>query len=122
TTLAALPQSQVRDHFERACLRPGEAPPFESLIRRKRLKEFRRCWRRLGELGELRFEVERSRPGSAMVEDFLDLEASGWKGEAGTAMGCRGPDASFAREMFDRTGGAGLLHVYRLRLDDRTIA
>jgi hypothetical protein len=33
------------------------------------------------------------------VEQFLRLEGSGWKGEAGTAMSCRPEHAGFLREM-----------------------
>jgi CelD/BcsL family acetyltransferase involved in cellulose biosynthesis len=72
----------------RALLRPradGEAYIAESLPGKSR-KEFRRLERRLSELGPLEY-VE---PGPAEVDtwtdDFLALEAKGWKGRRGTAM------------------------------------
>ena len=54
----------------------------------KKLKELRRQRNRLAEHGEVRFEVARTpHEVASAVETFLKLEASGWKGQRGTALG-----------------------------------
>src|SRR6185437_13459517 len=53
----------------------------------KKLKELRRQRHRLAEHGEVRFDIARSaQEVSSALETFLALEASGWKGERGTAL------------------------------------
>ncbi|MGP9811602.1 GNAT family N-acetyltransferase [Rhodopseudomonas sp. NSM] len=53
----------------------------------KRLKEYRRLLRRLGDHGEARFSVAQTPDAVAAAYDvFLALEASGWKGRRGTAL------------------------------------
>jgi len=64
----------------------------------KKLKELRRQRQRLSEHGEVRFDVARSpRDVAAALEIFLQLEASGWKGERGTALAQVEGDAAFIR-------------------------
>ncbi len=64
----------------------------------KKLKELRRQRHRLAEQGEVSFEVART-PGDAAraLEQFLILEASGWKAERGTALAQDDGDAAFIR-------------------------
>ena len=64
---------------------------------RKKLRQHRR---RLAEKGALESKVvnETEAVGSA-VEEFLRLEAAGWKGRKGTALLCKPADATFTREM-----------------------
>jgi len=53
----------------------------------KRLKEYRRLMRRLGDHGEARFTMAQTPDAVAQAYDvFLALEASGWKGRRGTAL------------------------------------
>jgi hypothetical protein len=65
----------------------------------KKLKELRRQRHRLDDSGALTFSVATT-PDSvaAALEDFLALEASGWKGERGTALVQDEGDAAFIRE------------------------
>jgi CelD/BcsL family acetyltransferase involved in cellulose biosynthesis len=64
----------------------------------KKLKELRRQRHRLAEHGEVKFEVARSpHDVAAALEVFLTLEASGWKGERGTALAQVEGDAAFIR-------------------------
>jgi CelD/BcsL family acetyltransferase involved in cellulose biosynthesis len=53
---------------------------------------------------------------------FLAMEASGWKGKAGTALACRAGDAEFYREVTDRFGAAGRLRLYSLEAGGRELA
>jgi hypothetical protein len=72
----------------RALLRPhhdGEAYLHRSLPGASR-KEFRRLERRLAEKGGLRYQtLSPEAPADAWIEEFLALEARGWKGQRGTA-------------------------------------
>lgn len=90
---------------------------------KSRLKDLRRRRRRLEETGTL--TVERATEGAALeraLEDFLTLEASGWKGEAGTALRSRPRTEAFARALFRSDGGPVTVRADWLRLDGRTIA
>nr|WP_249779293.1 GNAT family N-acetyltransferase [Bradyrhizobium sediminis] len=72
------------------CLRDALGP--------KKLKELRRQRNRLAEHGEVRFEVASTPQAIASaVEIFLQLEASGWKGQRGTALLQHDGDAGFVR-------------------------
>jgi CelD/BcsL family acetyltransferase involved in cellulose biosynthesis len=85
---ARMPAADFNRHC-RALLAPREAERADYLRRSlssRRLKELRRIGRRLGELGALLFTATTEAPAlDAALEDFLTLEASGWKGAAGTA-------------------------------------
>lgn len=77
--------------YERAKLESDLDPDSylrSSLSQRKR-KDLNRRHRRLSELGEVRFDWATGSQGlSAWTDDFLKLEASGWKGKAGSALAC----------------------------------
>ncbi len=75
--------------WSRACL--DATRDSEELLRDalggKRLKEYRRQMRRLGDHGEVRFSVAQTHDDVARAYDtFLALEASGWKGRRGSAL------------------------------------
>ena len=64
----------------------------------KKLKELRRQRHRLAEHGEVSFEVARTADDAARaLETFLNLEASGWKAQRGTALTQDEGDAAFIR-------------------------
>jgi hypothetical protein len=85
--------------------------------------EFRRLRRRLEERGELTYEVAReSDEVRAAAEDFLALEASGWKGRKRTALAIDRFRAAFAREAIDRLAELDMCRIHSLRLDGRVIA
>jgi CelD/BcsL family acetyltransferase involved in cellulose biosynthesis len=86
-------------------------------------KEIQRQGRRLSELG--RVAVERLAAGDDVqpwLDEFLTLEAGGWKGRNGTALACAPRTRIFfvtaARAAFE----AGQLDMLRLTLDSRAIA
>jgi CelD/BcsL family acetyltransferase involved in cellulose biosynthesis len=65
----------------------------------KKLKELRRQRHRLEDLGALAFSVATTPDEvAAALEDFLALEASGWKGTRGTALVQDAGDTAFIRE------------------------
>lgn len=110
---------------ERAMLASELSPEdyLNNAMSTKRRKELRRQHRRLAEQGEI--AVERRTDGKAIeqwAQEFLALEQLGWKGEAGSALGC---DIRTADLFIDALGGAasrGRLERLALRLDGRAIA
>ncbi len=84
--------------FSRAVLRrrSDEALPDRLAGRHSRLRQLRRALER--ECGTDLNTVNRSGDRRA-IEQFLSLEASGWKGRAGTAMACRPGHADFFRDL-----------------------
>jgi CelD/BcsL family acetyltransferase involved in cellulose biosynthesis len=109
----------VSNRRQRAALRCGPGGSFETLLRTKRRKEWGRLRRRLEEQGEVRSEWSAS---DAAIEDFLRLEASGWKGDRGTALVADRNRAAFAREMLSSFAADNRLRIARLMLDGRPIA
>jgi hypothetical protein len=72
---------------------------LEASMSGKKRKELRRQHARLSETGAL--TVERHRDAAdlaAWIEQFLTLEAAGWKGKAGSALACRPDTAALFRE------------------------
>src|SRR3546814_3010521 len=64
---------------------------WEAAVRAKKRKELRRQANRLAEQGTVAFR--RWRAGDALdpwLDAFLDLEARGWKGQAGSALASHG--------------------------------
>jgi len=89
----------------------------------KKLKELRRQRHRLAEHGEVRFEVARAAGEvAAMLEIFLGLEASGWKGQRGTALIQHEGDAAFIRRAAPALAQNGACEIISLLAGDTTVA
>ncbi|MBC2883802.1 GNAT family N-acetyltransferase [Ochrobactrum sp. CM-21-5] len=86
-------------------------------------REYRRLWRRLAEQGELVHRIART-PDEVRhaFEHFLTLEASGWKGQRGTAMAVDRFRAAFAREAVNNLAERDCARVHTLELNGRVIA
>lgn len=96
---------------------------IKAVLSKRRVKDIRRNLRRLGEKGEVRLEHVTERSAVAKrLEDFLRIEASGWKGEAGTAFLSDEATARFARAAFATDGEEGLVSIDTLLVDDQPIA
>jgi CelD/BcsL family acetyltransferase involved in cellulose biosynthesis len=97
---------------------------LDGVLPKRRLKDIERNIRRLSKLGNLRFERSRDPDVVARrLEQFLELENSGWKGKAGTALLARREDAGFARTAFaPRSDGLSLINTDTLLIDDCPIA
>ena len=87
---------------------------------RKKLRQHRR---RLAEKGELKSVIV-SDPAAIRkaFEDFLTLEASGWKGREDTAMLNNPADAKFARAMIGALADQGDAAIHMLTLDGRPVS
>jgi len=90
---------------------------------RNRLKDLRRRERRLAERGTVIFETATAgEPLREALDAFLRIEASGWKGEAGTALASRPATKAFAHALFREGDGPVGVRADGLRLDGRLIA
>ena len=89
----------------------------------KKLKELRRQRNRLAELGAVDFDVARTPAEmAAAVETFLALEASGWKGKRGTALGQDEGDAAFIRRATSALAEVGQCEIVTLRAGESAVA
>lgn len=93
-------------------------------LSQKRRAELRRCRRRLAEQGGLEVTSHR---GTVEVrqafEEFLALEASGWKGRARTALAQRGATTlAMFRRIIEGLSRDGLVKIMALRLSGRAVA
>lgn len=110
-----------------------ERPMLESLedgesylrgaLNKNHLREMRRQFRLLSELGSVTYNVARQ-PDEIRVrmEEFLALEASGWKGRKRSAMVNDRLRAAFAREAITNLAEADQVRIHTLDLDGRAIA
>ena len=102
----------------RACLdASGDADDvLRDALGAKKLKELRRQRNRLAEHGAVDFDVARTPAEiAAAVETFLMLEASGWKGKRGTALGQDEGDATFIRRATAALAETGQCEIVTLR-------
>lgn len=101
------PQAAARQRLDR------QAPSFlgTPLVDRDRVEEFVD--------GELEFGDMRCADGA--VETFLELEASGWKGEEGTAMACDPGSAAFFAQMCEWFDQRERLRMRVMQGDEKTI-
>lgn len=99
----------VCDRRTRAALRPGQPLPARQRRERDRLL------RRLALFGPVRFEEARE-PDAVRegLEEFLALEASGWKGRRRTALAQDRYRAAFAREAVNGLAERGQARVFTL--------
>ena len=95
----------------------------DQLVGRHLRKELRRCARRLGEQGTVTYEVHGSVDGlDGVLGEAFRVEASQWKGRAGTAMVSRPDTESFYRGVAYSAAAKGTLHLAALRLDGRLVS
>lgn len=116
---------QKLDVFDRAtmCRKGSFEEHRQSQFSRKRRKELERVRRRLSEKGAVTDVTYTSGPElDQAVEEFLRIEASGWKGDRGTALGCSEASRAFARQAFGNHKGKSITRADLLFLDGRPIA
>jgi CelD/BcsL family acetyltransferase involved in cellulose biosynthesis len=110
---------------DRALLASDLAPDayLEASLSGKKRKELRRQASRLAEAGTL--AVERREDGEdlgAWCDAFLALEASGWKGKAGSALANHAATDDLFRDSLQGAAERGRLERLSLTLDGRPIA
>lgn len=96
---------------------------LEPAISGKHGKELRRLERRLAERGRVEYAtMKQAEDWQPWFETFLALEASGWKGAAGSAIRSRADDATFFRAVLGTAHAQGRLQMMRLSVDGAAIA
>jgi hypothetical protein len=119
---AALMRDDLRPHLmeahSRACLDATQDADtlLHNALGAKKLKELRRQRRRLADHGPVSFNAART-PDEVReaLETFLTLEASGWKGQRGTALLQRAGDSRFVRTaapMLAKTGACEIVSLH----------
>ena len=111
--------------FERGLWRKdgGAAAGPPSAVSGQLRRQLRRKERRLQERGRVEHVV--LRPGDDIrrwIDEFLRLEASGWKGERGTALGCSDAARSFFSSVATSAFRRGRLLMLGLNVDGQPIA
>lgn len=106
----------------------GDFESYRAGLGRGKRKELGRLSRRLGDEGEVAYSfVDGSGDeGWARLDELLDegfrIEASGWKGESGTAIVSRPETERFYRDVAGWAAERGTLVLAFLRLDGRPLA
>ncbi|UJA19969.1 GNAT family N-acetyltransferase [Thermoleophilia bacterium SCSIO 60948] len=115
-------RAALRVDAERALLRRRAEPTYLADQAPHRRRELARQRRRLAEfLGEA-IETVEAEPGAAAVDRFLELEASGWKGDRGTALASVSSHRRMFAELCRRFSSAGRLQLLEMRAGERLIA
>jgi CelD/BcsL family acetyltransferase involved in cellulose biosynthesis len=97
---------------------------YRGQIDRHRRREIDRCRRRLADEGPLQYEWRSPSPDDvdALLEEGYRVEASGWKGRAGTAILSHPATALFYRELARWAAARGWLRLAFLRVGRRPVA
>jgi CelD/BcsL family acetyltransferase involved in cellulose biosynthesis len=109
----------------RAMLRSRLSPDayFDESLSAKKRKELRRQFNRLSETGNVSFDRRDDAADlESWIEGFLSLEAAGWKGSEGSALGCDPATAAFFRSALSGAAAAGKLERLTIALDGRPVA
>ncbi|MCK1512076.1 GNAT family N-acetyltransferase [Bradyrhizobium sp. 190] len=118
-------QPVVLQSHVRACLdATGDADEvLREALGAKKQKELRRQRNRLAEQGAVNFDVARTPADvAAAMETFLMLEASGWKGQRGTALSQDDGDAAFVRRATSALAETGQCEIVTLRAGETPVA
>ena len=111
------------DRYNRALLRPrrdAETYLTDCVSSRTR-RELRRQWRRLCDVGAIETTIAATpEQASAWVDEFLRLEARGWK--SGTAIGAELEDVEYLRSVVSVLAAEGRFEGLTMTLDGRPIA
>ncbi|CAN7281893.1 GNAT family N-acetyltransferase [Bosea sp. LjRoot237] len=113
------------ERWQRPMLTPEPGDDAERYLRRalgqgykKRMQQHRQ----LEKAGTLAFERHRGANAVAALEDFLALEAAGWKGRSGTALAGLPRHGAYIREIVGNFAAIDGIRIDLLRLDDALIA
>jgi CelD/BcsL family acetyltransferase involved in cellulose biosynthesis len=118
-------EAPIVHRFERALLASEtDAEAYLNInMRGKKRKELRRLANRLRELGSVQFRVlSDAAELPKWCDEFLALEAAGWKGNDGAALANHTTTADFLRTCLKGAHAADRLDFQRLDLDGRAFA
>ena len=104
---------------------PGAYESVEAALDSKFRQNLRRRRRRLAEKGELKYQLIDNKDAKALdvaLADFFDIEASGWKGEGGTAIALKPELVGFYTQLARDAAKRGSLALGLLTLSGKVIA
>src|SRR5262247_1952656 len=117
--------NRIFDIYTRALFQPTvDADTYLcAALSAKHRKMIRRLERGLSEIGRLEYDALTPNDDAAVwIEEFLQLEASGWKGREGSALASNEPERSYFKSIATEAFRRGRLVMMALRLDGRPIA
>lgn len=101
----------------------GSWNDYERRLTSKRRSNLRRMWRRLEERGDVELNVvDGQQDLAALLDEGFRVEASGWKGKRGTAIGSAPETRRFYEDVAAWAANRGSLRLAFLRVDGRAIA
>jgi len=113
----------MRRSYDRAVMRRTTlADGLEGVITSRHHRDLRRLARRLTEELDAPLELRDESERAAAVEDFMALEASGWKGEGGTALRCNPAHAAYFTELCDGFRLTGRLQLLALGTAEQAVS
>jgi Acetyltransferase (GNAT) domain len=117
--------SRIQARYLRALYRVPEVPSryLGETLSGKTRKHVRRQRERLGEMGVFEYStLEHADDAKAWLDEFLDLEAMGWKGQEKTALASSPAHSRFFIDVAKRALERNAIFGSALRLDGRMIA
>jgi CelD/BcsL family acetyltransferase involved in cellulose biosynthesis len=111
----------ARRDFDRAAFRP-DGPDDELPLSSRRRGDLRRTKRRLEERLGAEAEFVRLEPDDEVIRQFLEMEAAGWKGDAGTAVAAQEGHAQFFAELCKRFSASDRIEITAIRCAGRLLA
>jgi hypothetical protein len=119
----------IEDRSTRALLERTNTGPeageayIQAALSGKRRKELRRQEKLLREQGQLEFvELSVGEQAESWFEQFLQLEAQGWKGQEGSALGSNAASRNFFLTAMRAAAQRGQLLMLALRLNGQPLA
>ncbi len=113
------------ERWQRPMLLPDPGDDAERYLRRaldqgykKRMQQHRQ----LEKAGALAYQRQRGADAVAALDEFLALEAAGWKGRSGTALASLPEDSAYIREIVRNFAAIDAVRIDLLRLDHAPIA
>ncbi|MEN1972057.1 GNAT family N-acetyltransferase [Luteimonas sp. MJ204] len=123
TAIARRPQLLSRRTRWTRAMHRLDVPDDPEHMSAKQRSTLRRKERRLGEEGALSYRtLSEGDDLATWLANFLQVEASGWKGRAGTALGADESRQAFLFAACQAAHARGQLHMLALELDGRPIA
>ncbi len=124
-TLPAHVVVTAEERWQRAVLARPQTSDVEAYLKAAMGRNYRIRSKRLEELeatGTLRLVSLRGEAALAGLEDYIALEARGWKGQAGTALANEPNGLSYFRAIVARFAASDQIAVDQIRLDGKPIA
>ncbi|KQV73341.1 GNAT family N-acetyltransferase [Rhizobium sp. Root1220] len=115
----------IANPYQRAMLQSDEDAMayLRHAISSSHMREMRRQWRLLEEQGTVVYGVARqARDVHARFEEFLALEAGGWKGKKRSALVTDRYHTAFAREAISNLAAVDAVRVHTIDFDGKAIA